>query len=184
MGTRGGFTLAEVMVATVLLTLMMASILGAMISAYRIAARARFADHARYIVKSLADQFLTQQTTDTSGNTLTMFTVTIGASSGVFQPLGTGMTWTNADGSSTTPSTDANQSYLPVQLGDTLGAKNPIVAHVTRAVEYIATANGSPTQINQTEAAGVMLVGTFSITYTIGNDPPSSYSMSVVRAVP
>ena len=56
-----GFTLVEVMVATILLSMIILGILQVLIGSYRVAAKARYNDHARYIIKSFADQFLTQQ---------------------------------------------------------------------------------------------------------------------------
>src|SRR5271170_5673612 len=60
-----GFTLVETMVATVLLSMMILGILQVLIGSYRLAAKARYNDHARYIIKSFADQFLTEQSTYT-----------------------------------------------------------------------------------------------------------------------
>src|SRR5271157_3575139 len=85
--SRLGFTLVETMIATVLLSMIILSILAVLIGSYRVAAKARYNDHARYVVKSLADQFLTQQTTDGFGNTLALFQDTT--------PTGTGLTWTD-----------------------------------------------------------------------------------------
>ena len=73
----GGFTLVEVMVATVLLSMIILGILAVLIGSYRVAAKARYADQARYVIKSFADQFLTQQPLDSNGNTLTLFQPTV-----------------------------------------------------------------------------------------------------------
>src|SRR6202453_509844 len=70
-----GFTLVEVMVATVLLSMIILGILAVLIGSYRVAAKARYNDHARYVVKSFADQFLTQQSSDTNGTILPLFTI-------------------------------------------------------------------------------------------------------------
>lgn len=108
------------MVATVLLSMIIISILAVLIGSYRVAAKARYNDHARYVVKSLADQFLTQQTTDTFGNTLALFDIT--------SATGAGMSWTNSDGS---PGIQTGQGLM-VLLGDNTGA--PVQAYVNRTV--------------------------------------------------
>src|SRR5580692_10747370 len=117
---RRGFTLVEVMVATVLLSMIILGILQVLIGSYRVAAKARYNDHARYIVKSMADQFLTQQPFDNNGATLTLFQPTVD-SGGNLIPLGTGLTWTNSDGSPGTLSTDSLGLYFYVKLGDNSG---------------------------------------------------------------
>jgi type II secretory pathway pseudopilin PulG len=156
-----GFTLVEVMVATVLLTMVGIGILSVLVGSYRVAAKARYRDQARYVIKSYADQFLTQQPSDSSGNTYTMFQVTVD-SSGNSSPLGTGLTWTNTDGSFGSLSTDSVGLFFYVQLGGNTG--NPVTATVTRKVSYIAS-DGSATLIYAPQAAGNLLEGDFTITY-------------------
>jgi type II secretory pathway pseudopilin PulG len=180
-GRRGGFTLVEVMVATVLLTLMILGILQVLIGAYRVAAKARYRDHARCVIKSFADQFLTQDTADSSGNTLTMFKTTVD-SSGNATPLGTGLTWTNADGSAGTLSIDAIGAYFYVKLGDTTGA--PITATVTRQVSYIYPGSGQTTLVTQSEPAGYLLEGDFTINYNFLGQAMPPQTIVAVRAVP
>jgi Tfp pilus assembly protein PilV len=183
-GARGisgkqGFTLVETMVATVLLSMIILSILAVLIGSYRVAAKARYNDHARYVVKSVADQFLTQQTTDsTTGITFTLF-VPNGA------PDGTGMTWTNYDG------TVANVTAqgLHVILGGDTGA--PIDAYVTRSVWYLFASGvnaGTTTMAAQNGSAGYMLRGDFTIQYTFpeGSAQAATYTQTVsaVRSAP
>jgi type II secretory pathway pseudopilin PulG len=167
------------MIATVLLSMIILSILAVLIGSYRVAAKARYNDHARYVVKSLADQFLTQQT-GTSSGPYTLFVVTAGG------PTGTGMTWTNYKGDVST----GTDTGLVVMLGDNTGA--PIQANVTRSVWYVypaGTANaGWPTTVAQNGSGGSLLRGDFTITYSF---PPSSpqaetltQTLSVMRAVP
>lgn len=171
--------MVETMIATVLLSMIILSILAVLIGSYRVAAKARYNDHARYVVKSFADQFLTQQT-GTSSGPYTLFVVT-GAT-----PTGTGMTWTNYDGTVAT----GTAAGLSVILGDNTGA--PILANVTRSVWYVypgGTANaGNPTTIAQNSSGGSLLRGDFTITYSF---PPSSpqaetltQTVSVMRACP
>jgi type II secretory pathway pseudopilin PulG len=171
------------MVATVLLSMIILGILSVLIGSYRVAAKARYNDHARYIIKSLSDQFLTQQTTDTSGNTLTMFQVTVdpnpGPNFGNQTPLGTGITWTNSD-NSTGYMTAGSYGYQ-VLLGDNTGA--PITATVTRSVWYLYDSNGQTTLLTQNKTAGYMLEGDFTITYPLFGGTQTQ-TISNVRAVP
>jgi prepilin-type N-terminal cleavage/methylation domain-containing protein len=189
LGLRGafgrGFTLVEVMVATVLLSMIILGILQVLIGSYRVASKARYNDHARYIVKSMADQFLTQQTFDNNGNTLTLFQPTVDAG-GNLTPLGTGMTWTNSDGSLGTLSTDPLGLYFYVKLGDNSGA--PITASVTRTVQYLYPSSGQPTLDTQNAPPGYLLQGVFTITFAFPPSSPQSTTLSqsitVVRSVP
>jgi len=174
---RRGFTLVETMMATVLLSMIILSILAVLIGSYRIAAKARYNDHARYVVKSLADQFLTQQTVDTFGNTLTLFQDTT--------PTGAGMTWTNYDGS---PGVQTGLG-LQVILGDNTGA--PINAYVNRTVWYVFASGanaGQVTSVPQNGSAGYLLRGDFSITYSYPPNSPQavtySQTVSAIRSVP
>jgi type II secretory pathway pseudopilin PulG len=167
---RRGFTLVETMIATVLLSMIILSILAVLIGSYRVAAKARYNDHARYVIKSLADQFLTQQTTDTFGNTLPLFQDT--------NATGTGMTWTNYDGSQET----GTVSGLTVILGDNTGA--PIAANVTRTVWYLNASDGTVTSVPQNGAAGYMLRGDFTISFPFQGVTLPPLTVSVVRSVP
>jgi prepilin-type N-terminal cleavage/methylation domain-containing protein len=175
-----GFTLVEVMVATVLLSMIILGILQVLIGSYRVAAKARYRDHARYVIKSMADQFLTQQPFDGNGNTLTMFQPSVDGG-GNSTPLGTGLTWTNSDGSPGTLSTDSLGAYYTVKLGDNTGA--PILATVTRTVWYIYPNSGQTTLITQNQPAGYMLQATFTISYPYLNGNVSQ-QISAVRAIP
>ena len=181
LGAGGGFTLVETMIATVLLAMIILGILAVLIGSYRVAAKARYADHARYVIKSFADQFLTQQPLDSNGNTLVLFQPTVDTTTGNLTPLGTGLSWTNSYGISGSLSGDPQGLYYYVLLGDNSGA--PITATVTREVQWVYSSTGAPTLINQSESAGYLLVGVFTITYPyLGNT--MSQSISVVRSVP
>ena len=174
-----GFTLVETMIATVLLSMIILSILAVLIGSYRVAAKARYNDHARYVVKSLADQFLTQQTTDTLGNTLALFQGT--------SPTGVGMQWTNIDGSIVTGGPPPGN--LQVKLGENTGSV--IYATVTRAVWYVYASGvniGQVTAVPQTGSAGYLLRGDFTITYSFPPNSPSAQTftqtVSAIRSVP
>jgi prepilin-type N-terminal cleavage/methylation domain-containing protein len=184
------FTLVEVMVATVLLSMIILGILQVMIGSYRVAAKARYRDHARYIIKSFADQFLTQQATDNHGNTLPFFGVTVD-SSGNSTPLGTNLTWTNSDGTTgySTPTAMPDTSgvsviglYFYVKLGDTTSA--PITATVQRSIRYVyPSSDGAASLIVDNQPQGFLLEGDFSISYTYQN-VPITQSITAVRAYP
>ena len=171
------------MVATVLLSMIILGILEVLIGSYRVAAKARYRDHARYVIKAMSDQFLTQQAFDGNGNLLTFFTPTVDGL-GNATALGTGMSWTNSDGSAGTMSADPLHTYFYVLLGDNSGA--PIQATVQRSVEYIyPQVNGAETLIAQNSPAGYMLQATFSITYQFQGvqiSPP--LTITAIRAVP
>jgi len=170
------------MVATVLLSMIILGILEVLIGSYRVAAKARYRDHARYVIKSMADQFLTQQAFDGNGNALTLFTPTVDTL-GNATPLGTGMNWTNTDGTTGTLSTDSLGLYYYVKLGDNSGA--PITATVTRLVQYIyPQVGGSETLIAQNTPSGYMLQADFTISYTFQNVPATPLTMTAIRAVP
>jgi type II secretory pathway pseudopilin PulG len=185
-GTRraapgSGFTLVEVMVATVLLSMIILGILAVLIGSYRVAAKARYNDHARYVIKSFADQFLTQQTTDANGNILPLFMPT--------SQTGFGLSWTNSDGSvSSGGSVQATApASIPVLLGDNTGA--PLTAQVSRTVWYMYTTGGAgvigqPTSIPQTGSAGYILRADFTISYNFlgGAIPPITITAN--RSVP
>lgn len=171
------------MVATVLLSLIAVSLLSVLINAYRVGAKARYRDHARYVIKSFAEQFMTQITTDSSQNgaIYTMFQPTVNSVTGDAMPKGTGMSWTNSDGSAGIVSTDAQQSYFTVMLADTSGT--PIPAQVTRAVAYLYPTTGVTTLVNQNSAGGSLLQGTFSISYAYLGTTQTD-SIIAIRATP
>lgn len=168
------------MVATVLLSMIIVGILSALIGAYRVSAKARAADHARYVIKSLSDQFLTQQTADTGGNVYPMFQLTTDPNTGNQKPMGTGISWTNSDGLSGVLASDS--SYYTVKLDDSTGA--PINAKVTRSVWYLYDTTGAETLLNQNKSAGYMIEGTFTISYKIFNAQIPPISLTNIRAFP
>jgi type II secretory pathway pseudopilin PulG len=177
--SRGGFTLVETMVATVLLTMIILGILQVLIGSYRVAAKARYADHARYVIKSLADQFMKQYNKDPSGATLPLFTVTLDTSNNIV-PLGSGMAWTNTDGTPGFISTDGTVFY--VLLGDNSGA--PITASVSREVCFLDPTTGNRLTTLGSGADGVVMEGDFSITYQYLGVQVPMQTITAVRAIP
>jgi type II secretory pathway pseudopilin PulG len=181
---KNGFTLVEVMVATTLLTMVGLGILSVLVGAYRVAAKARYRDQARYVIKSFADQFLTQQPADLSGNTYTLFQVTTD-SNGNSAPVGTGITWTNSDGTLGTVSSDGMSFYVQLASNNGIVSANGlsgITGTVTRKVSYVA-ADGSATLIYSPQPAGNLLEGDFTITYPYLGQTISE-TISATRAFP
>jgi type II secretory pathway pseudopilin PulG len=176
---RDAFTLVEVMVATTLLTMVGLGILSVLVGSYRVAAKARYRDQARYVIKSMADQFLTQEVSDVNSHTYTLFEVTVD-SNGNSSPLGTGLSWTNSDGTFGQVSGDAAGLYFYVNIAGNTG--NPVKATVTRKVSYIA-ADGSATLIYNAQPAGNLLEGDFTITYPYLG-VTQSQTISAIRAFP
>ena len=177
------------MVATVLLSMIILSILAVLIGSYRVAAKARYADHARYVIKSFADQFLTQAPSDSNGNLLPMFVVTQDVN-GHSAGQGTGLSWTNTNPVTGAPesgtlvtNTTTGTSYYTLLLADNSGASVPVTAQVTRTVQYVDPSSGGPTLVNTTYSAGYLLVGIFTITYPFLGVQVSQ-SISVVRSIP
>jgi hypothetical protein len=173
------------MVASALLVMVGFGILSVMIGAYRVAAKARYRDHARYVIKSMADQFLTQTPYDAnnSGSIYPLFVVTVDQG-GNAMPLGTGLSWTNTDGSPGKLSTDPLGQYFYVLIGDNTGT--PIQATVTRSVSYLYTSGpgiGSDTLLSQTASAGYLIEGNFTITYPYLGQTVKQ-SVIAVRAIP
>jgi prepilin-type N-terminal cleavage/methylation domain-containing protein len=181
---RRGFTLVETMVATVLLSMMILGILQVMIGSYRVAAKARYNDHARYIIKSFADQFLTQSSTDGGGNTLPLFVPTVPAS-----PTGIGLTWvaTSPSGVQTTYTgvalTSATSGGLQVPLSDATTGENPIYATVSYQVWNVDPLTGGTSLSAVPGAAGELLRGDFTVTYQF-QGATVTQTISALRATP
>jgi len=171
------------MISTLLLTLIAVSLLSVLIGAYRVSAKARYADRARYVIKSFADQFLTQDAIDTSGNPYPLFVITVNTATGNAMARGDGMGWNNDDGSTGQVSTDAQHSFYYVNLADPLNSGISIQATVTRQVSYLYANSGSTTLVAQSGAAGYLLEGDFVITYPYLGQTQTQ-SISAVRAVP
>jgi prepilin-type N-terminal cleavage/methylation domain-containing protein len=178
-----GFTLVETMVATVLLSMMILGILQVLIGSYRLAAKARYNDHARYIIKSLADQFLTEQTTYTTGaqggDTISFFSPT--------GPTGTNLTWvqTLPNGSQSTINGGPLPGGLQVPLSDYTTGEAPITATVSYQVWNIDPSTGEPTTggVVINSAAGALLRADFTVTFPYQGQTLSQ-TISVIRATP
>jgi type II secretory pathway pseudopilin PulG len=184
-GAAPGFTLVETMVATVLLSMMILGILQVMIGSYRVAAKARYNDHARYIIKSFADQFLTQSSTDlTTGAVLPLFVPTVPAA-----PTGIGLTWvaTTPTGSQVTYTgsslTTPTSGGLQVPLSDATTGEKPIYATVSFQVWNIDPSSGATSLNAVPGAAGQLLRGDFTVTYQF-QGATITQTISALRATP
>lgn len=161
----GGFTLVEVMVGTVLFLMAALGIFSGLLYSYRLAAETRHRDQARYILKSLGDEFLIQKSEDSLGTLKPIFTPTENAT-------GTGLLWQGVPG---------EEAGLTVTLASTTGA--PISdALVTREVTYLAL-DGTPSASAPSSTGGVLVRGDFRIAYSYANRNYSQ-QLSVVRRIP
>lgn len=159
------FTMVEVMVGTVLFLIAAIGIFSGLIYSYRLAAETRYRDNARFILKSLGDEFLVQKSEDTGGAIKTMFVPTANAT-------GLGLLWQGTAG------VDAG---LSVTLGANTGA--PISnALVTREVTYLEL-DGNPSSAPASSTGGVLVRGNFRIAYSYANRNYSQ-QLSVVRRIP
>ena len=172
-----GFTLVETMVATVLLSMMILGILQVLIGSYRLGAKARYNDHARYIIKSLADQFLTEKSADSSGATLPFFAPT--------SQTGVNLSWTVTapNGTQTTLTGTTMPAGLQVPLSDTTTGEIPVMATVSYQVWSLNPLTGNPAP-PATTAAGELLRADFTVTYTVGQHTVPPQTISVVRSTP
>lgn len=168
MSSRGGFTLVEAMISMIVLAFIALSIFSGLILAYRTSAHTRYRDHARYVLKSIGDQFLTRQA-ENAGIMNPLFTVTSA-------PTGTGIIWQGTVGTSANAATG-----LKVTLGETTGALIED-AVITREVSLL-NSSGEVDSVGMASSAGVLLQGKFKITYTFNNIPVEQ-SLSLVRRVP
>ena len=173
----GGFTLVETMVATVLLSMIILGILAVLIGSYRVAAKSRYNDHARYVIKSLADQFLTQDSTDPSGNTITLFVPT--------SATGVGLSWTTTASNGTQTITQGTAAGLQVPLSDIVTTGEvPIIANITRSVWYVDPASGNVSLTPIPNSAGNILRGDFTATFQFMGATLPPQTVSAIRSTP
>jgi Tfp pilus assembly protein PilV len=164
------------MVATVLLSMMILGILQVLIGSYRLAAKARYNDHARYIIKSFADQFLTEKSTDGSGNILPFFNPT--------SSTGVGLSWTVTapGGTQTNVAGTVMPAGLQVPLSDSTTGEAPVYATVSYQVWTLDPATGLPAPPTS-QAAGSLLRADFTVAFPFGGRTLSQ-TISVIRATP
>ncbi len=156
------------MMAMIVLAFVALSIFSGLILAYRTSAQTRYRDHARYVLKSIGDQFLTRQA-ENAGVMNPLFKVTA-------SPTGDGIIWQDTVGTSANAATG-----LKVKLGESTGAVIED-AVITREVSLL-NSSGEADSVGMASSAGILLQGKFKITYTF-NNVPVEQSLSLVRRVP
>jgi Tfp pilus assembly protein PilV len=167
---QSGLTLVEVMVSGGILAITLLGILGALFYAYNTAAAVRYHDNARFILKSVSDQFMVMPAQTTTGAWNPLWTNTGTTATGV------GMSWQDFNGTAVVTST-GTATGLSVTLGGTSG--NPLIATVTRKVNYLDSSGHVVSTITPT-SAGYLLQGDFTITYTFKGQVLSQ-TQSLVR---
>jgi len=142
------------------------------------AALSRCQDDARAVLRSYVDQFQRLQTTedvDEESQNRWLFDTT---------PAPTGMGLVSPSVGLSDHNVKENPllatPHLEIQLG---GEGHSTPAKVTREVFYINADTGERTTVKNAQAAGYMLQGIFTVTYSI-NQQERSQSMSVLRVVP
>lgn len=192
--TQRAFTLVEVMIATMVFCMGILGVYAMMIKSYELVTMARHRDNARAYLQSFSDQFMRLQTNDKNSVPLQppitrpLFDTTAVGSAG--------LTWIDSAGVTHVPCFDSDPtalnylhpnpaaSSLRMLLGDTAtGANvgNTVVAHVSREVTYLDD-HGLPTNTYPAAAAGFMIQGKFTITYSISGRIQTQV-LTVARAV-
>ena len=171
---RGGFTLAETMMATLIFSVGILGVYAMMLKSYELVTLARHRDNSRAMLESFSDQFLRLQTTDQdpfTGQTITrpLFVTTS-------TPTGVGLNWTDASGNLVS----GNAAGLAVTLGESASSRVPAV--VTRSVTNLDNGTGATAGSVTATAAGWLLQATFTITYQIKGSPQTQ-SYIVARSV-
>ena len=169
---RRGFTLVEVMIATMVFTMGILGVYAMMIKSYELVTLSRHRDNGRALLLSFADQFLRLQTTDLIAGvvvTRPLFVTNTVPDAG-------GLNWTDTSGHVGT----VDVQGLHVLLGESTSSQVP--ATVTRLVSNLDATTGAAVSGVTATAAGWMLQGTFTITYSI-NGRAQSQSITVARSV-
>ena len=174
-----GFTLAEVMMATVVFTMGILGVYAMMLKSYELVTLSRHRDNARAVLLSFADQFLRLHTAD-SGTIRSLFVPT--------PATGLGLTWTDTAGNVVNGDTQLPfpAPYIEVILGTSVDNTqgNQVKAQVTRTVTLLDSTTGDPIPgtFASYAGAGYMVQATFTITYPI-NGRIQSQSIVVARSV-
>ncbi|WP_162525162.1 type IV pilus modification PilV family protein [Rariglobus hedericola] len=186
---KRGLTLVEVMVATILLTMLMAGLLMALVQSYRLSAETRIRNEVRFALRSMADQFLLNSIPYTAAAELVANPPTP-----LFKfaatPTGEGLSWRKDLNVFTVKPTTADSdvyingtsSGLTVPMGAASGA--PINVVFTRSVIRISPSTGTEmTPDLANSPAGFLLRADFSARFTILGRPLTQ-SITVLRSVP
>ncbi len=197
----GGFTLGEVMLASIVLVAAGLGIYVILMRAYELVALTRYRDDARAVLQTFASQFQRLQTSDLkSGTNYDRFFFKTTSF-----PTGAGLVWDstippgganlNLDSLCTEPGFPGNSPITPenspltVHIG---GSVNGIDAKVYRSVVQIGGDGSSPSNPLQLTSAGQMLLATFTIQYNVyglfgtagTGQRQITQSLSVLRAAP
>lgn len=140
--------------------------LGGVIQAYKVSALARYRDAARFVVKSLSDEFMIVTAQEATGAPRPLFEDTGDAYTGV------GLTWNGVTGTA---------DGLPVTLVPSSG--RPISALVTRKVRFVGSTGSDASAATET-SAGFLVRAEFKITYSVLTKPQPPLAINVVRSIP
>jgi hypothetical protein len=185
-----GLTLVEVMVATVLFALFMMGMLMALVQSYRLAAEVRIRNEIRYVLRSMADQFLVNSIPTTVKPADLVATPPTPLFKYATVPTGEGLSWRkDLNTFSVKPPASLSDVYingtsqgLTIPLGASSGA--PVNVTFTRKLVRIATTPGgtAPAATASKETGGFMLQADFSARFSILGRQLTQ-SITVVRAV-
>ena len=185
-GARGGFTLIEAMVATMVFALVILGVYTAITKAYQLNQVTRYNDQARAVLLSYIDQFQRLETADTIGSNSYVrpfFSKTVATGYGLDNL--NRINDTAADASAVVSAADGVPKA--VTLGEASNAA--ITAYVTRTVYPLNLATGSmlPVETDTTayyKAPGYALVGIFTITYTMPSGKIYTQRLATTRSIP
>ena len=171
------FTLAEVMVAMLVFTLVAAGAYMMMFRSAELVAVARYRDAARGVLVTYADQFerLETKTPTSTASPRYLFDPTTGPTCFALSDFSKNLIC-DLD------YTFARPSPLPPFLPITIGGDTPIPAQVTREVTFVDPDTGATTPSRISGPAGYLAVATFRITYTVRTRTYTD-SLTVLRSV-
>lgn len=180
---RNGFTLVDVMVAVAISTVVLLALLATTFTTYKINHKARLRDNARSVLRTYIDQFQRlSYSDDTSGinQVREIFIPTTTSNGTISVPTGSGLKWGAL-------CTDLPDPDLPTVCAVPIGPpESPVTGYVTRDVRWINPSTGNTTASKISDAAGFMLRGTFTITYSLPgtSGAPIRQSVTTLRLVP
>ncbi len=166
---RSGLTLVEVMVSAFVMTGVLLAVLGSVVQAYRMNEDARRQDQVRAVLQSFVDDFMCAKVRDASKAVVPFFQVTT-------TPTGTGLSWTDASGTTSTGTT--------TELKFNLGGANAPEVRITRWVREVDETNttGTPDFSSADKSpVGREIVGQFTATYTV-NSRTHVVTLSAIRS--
>jgi type II secretory pathway pseudopilin PulG len=178
-----GFTLVDAMVATAISTVVLLALLATTFTTYKINHKARLRDNARSVLRTYVDQFQRlSYSDDTSGvnQVREIFIPTTTSNGTISIPTGSGLKWGELSNGLPDPNLPTE---CPVEIGP---PGSPVTGYVTRDVRWINPATGNVTASKISDAAGFMLKGTFTITYSLPgtSGAPIRQSVTTLRLVP